>query len=213
MNPPAKTRVLIVDDHPLFRAGVAGLISGDAGFVICGEAGTAIEARVATLQLQPDVALLDLLLKEGDGLSLVSELRHLRPQMRIVVVSMLDPATYRDRVLEAGAVAFLHKETAPDMLIDTLRACSGPHFKIQSATSTTSENSGNPFERLSDRELQVFQLLGVGRSTREIGAALGVSPRTIEAHRENIKGKLGLPNGNALLAQAVLWARDQGLLR
>lgn len=209
-----KTRVLVVDDHPLFRAGVAALIDRQPEFAVCGEAGTAVEARVATLRLLPDVVLLDLLLHEGDGLALVRELRHLRPALRVIVLSMLPAATYADRVREAGAAAFLHKETAPDLLIEALRKLAGPAAPVDpESAGPPPESAATRLDRLSDRELQIFQLLGLGRSTREIGVALGVSPRTIEAHRENIKRKLGLTNGSSLLTQAVLWAREQGLLR
>ncbi len=198
-------RVLLVDDHPLFRVGVIAALSVEPGFEICAQAANAPDARALATQFKPDSAIVDLMLDDDDGLKLVRELRADFPAMRIVVLSMLDRAVYEARARQAGASAFVSKQDGPEAVAKALRAA-GP----RPATSNASDPA---LAVLSERELHVFRLLGLGRSTKEIAAALGVSVKTAETHRENIKSKLDLPHGNALVARATLWTRDQGLMR
>jgi len=206
-NGAAKTilRVLVVDDHPLFRAGVVAALREQPDLDVCGEADNALQARARAAEIRPDAAIVDLLLTDDDGLKLVRELRQDHPRLKIVVLSMLDAGVYRPRALQAGASAFVSKQEGPAAIIAALRRESG------APASRPGSDAG--LAALSERELQVFQQLGFGRSTQEVAAALGLSVKTIETHRENIKGKLGLPHANALVARAVLWAREQGLVR
>lgn len=200
-------RVLVVDDHPLFRAGILAALKSQPGLQVCGEASDAATARALASGLRPDAAIVDLMLKDDDGLKLVRELRAEHPRIKIVVLSMLDPGIYLPRALQAGASFFVSKQAGAEAIIAALRR--------MAANERDNASRVNPhaLAGLSERELQVFIQLGQGRSTAEVAVALGLSVKTIETHRENIKGKLGLPHANALVARAVLWAREQGLVR
>ena len=207
MESKTRTRVLVVDDHPLFRAGVVTALKSEADFEVCAEADHAASARELATRLSPDAAVVDLLLQNDDGLKLVRELRGDLPALRIVVLSMLDAAIYRPKALQAGANFFVSKLEGPAAIVQALRQPIGPARAARPAQAT------HELAALSERELQVFVQLGQGRSTQEIAAALNVSVKTIESHRENIKGKLDLPHANALVASAALWVRAQGLAR
>jgi DNA-binding NarL/FixJ family response regulator len=198
--------VLVVDDHPLFRAGVVAALRGERDLEICAEAENAADARTLANQLRPDAAVVDLMLQHDDGLKLVRELRADLPGLRIVVLSMLAAAVYRPKAMQAGAQFFVSKAEGPAAIVAALRQ-PGAVRPARAAADT------HELAALSERELQVFIQLGQGRSTQEIAAALSVSVKTIESHRENIKGKLDLPHANALVARAALWVREQGLAR
>jgi DNA-binding NarL/FixJ family response regulator len=203
----SKLRILVVDDHPLFRAGVVTALRHEADLEICGEANNAATARALAGQLRPDAAVVDLMLQNDDGLKLVRELRSDLPALRIVVLSMLEAAVYRPKAIQAGANFFVSKIEGPAAIVNALRQPGAVTRPSRGAASA------HELAALSERELQVFIQLGQGRSTQEIAAALNVSVKTIESHRENIKGKLGLPHANALVARAALWVREQGLAR
>ena len=200
-------RVLVVDDHPLFRAGVVTALKGEPDLEVCAEADNAATARALAAKLSPEAAVVDLMLQNDDGLKLVRELRMDLPALRIIVLSMLEAAVYRPKAMQAGANFFVSKLEGPAAIVSALRQPAGA-ARPSRAAATTHELSA-----LSERELQVFIQLGQGRSTQEIAAALNVSVKTIESHRENIKGKLDLPHANALVARAALWVREQGLAR
>ena len=200
-------QVLVVDDHPLFRAGVVAALQNEAGFAVCGEAADATAARALVSRLRPDAAVVDLMLQEDDGLKLVRELRQEHPRLRIVVLSMLDPGVYAAKALQAGASFFVSKQEGPAAIVAALRRAAA------NERASPGGGGGDPRRELSERELQVFLQLGLGRSTQETAAALGVSVKTIESHREAIKSKLNLPHANALVAHAALWVRAQGLAR
>lgn len=203
--PPVKRSVLIVDDHPLFRAGVVAVLNNDPAWEVCAQARNPAEALTLVAQTRPEAAVVDLMLQDDDGLKLIRDLRREAPGLRIVVLSMLDETVYKPKALHAGASAFVSKHAGPAAVLDALREATP---RVARATPGTHE-----LAVLSERELHVFTQLGHGRSTQEIATALGVSAKTIETHRENIKGKLGLPHANALVARAALWVREQGLAR
>lgn len=207
METKSKTRVLVVDDHPLFRAGVVTALKSEADLEVCAEADNAANARAVANKLKPDAAVVDLMLQNDDGLKLVRELRADLPNLRIVVLSMLEAAVYRPKALQAGANVFVSKLEGPGAIVSALRQ-TGSGSRPPRPAAVPHELAA-----LSERELQVFIQLGQGRSTQEIATALNVSVKTIESHRENIKGKLDLPHANALVARAALWVRDQGLAR
>lgn len=202
-----RLRVLVVDDHPLFRAGVVAALKNEPDLEVCGEADTAANARALASRLQPDAAVVDLMLQHDDGLKLVRELRTELPAVRIVVLSMLEAAVYRPKALQAGANYFVSKLEGPGAILAALRQTGSGRLP------RPVPQEKHELAALSERELQVFVQLGQGRSTQEIAAALNVSVKTIESHRENIKGKLGVPHANALVARAALWVRTQGLAR
>lgn len=199
--------VLVVDDHPLFRAGVVAALQNDPGLSVCGEADNARTARELAARLRPGAAIVDLMLQDDDGLKLVRDLRADHPPLKIVVLSMLDPGVYAPKALQAGASFFVSKQEGPAAILAAL------HRAAANERASPAGEGGAPELALSERELQVFLQLGLGRSTQEITTALGVSVKTIESHRESIKAKLGLPHANALVARAALWARAQGLVR
>lgn len=202
-------RILLVDDHPLFRAGVAAVLRTDQGLEICAEASDAIAARQAATTFRPSVAVVDLVLGGEDGLKLVRDLRRDCPTLRIIVLTMLDEGVYRPKALQAGADAFLSKREGPGQILAAVRQLLD--FPVPSRTATPA--SGHALAELSERELQVFRELGLGHTTQEVATKLGVSIKTIETHRESIKQKLGLPHANALIVRAALWVREQGLSR
>jgi DNA-binding NarL/FixJ family response regulator len=200
-------RVLVVDDHPLFRAGVVTALKSEADLEVCAEADNAATARALAAKLKPDAAVVDLMLQNDDGLKLVRELRGDLPGLRIVVLSMLEAAVYRPKAMQAGANFFVSKLEGPAAIVSALRQTAAAARPARPAAAA------HELAALSERELQVFIQLGQGRSTQEIATALNVSVKTIESHRENIKGKLDLPHANALVARAALWVRAQGLAR
>lgn len=200
-------RILLVDDHPLFRAGVAAVLRGESGFEIVAEASDGMAARAAAASSRPEVAVVDLVLGGEDGLKLVRDLRRDCPAMRIVVLTMLDETVYRPKALQAGADAFLSKREGPGQIVAAVRQLLD--FPVPSRASTA--GSGHELDQLSERELQVFRELGLGHTTQEVATKLGVSVKTIETHRESIKQKLGLPHANALIVRAAIWVREQGL--
>ena len=196
--------VLVVDDHPLFRVGVVATLNKESDIAVCAEAADAASALALAAQFRPDAAVVDLMLNDDDGLKLVRELRRDYPRLKIVALSMLEAGVYAPKALQAGASFFVSKQEGPAAIIAALRRAAANERDHPGATV--------PMSDLSERELQVFLQLGLGRSTQEIAAALGVSMKTIESHRESIKAKLGLPHANALVARAALWARAQGLV-
>lgn len=205
-NVPANVaRILLIDDHPLVRAGMAAQIEGCPDLIVCGEAANASQARAAVAKLKPDVVALDLMLGDDDGLTLIRELRQLAPALRIVVLSMMPPETYRARALAAGADDFVHKTVGIEATIAALRGERAvevlPEAGMSEPTATITD-----IDRLSDRELQVFRLIGLGRTSREISSALGISPKTVDAHKEHIKLRLGITNASQLTARAAQWA-------
>lgn len=199
------TRILLVDDHPLYRAGVAAVLGAEPALVVCAEAAGSREALELAARHLPEVAVIDLMLADGDGLKLVRDLRQRHPDMRLVVLSMLDAAAYEPKALAVGADAFISKREGPEAVVAGLK------LALQRVRIPRAVASGDDVALLSERELQVFRELGLGRSTAEIATTLGVSVKTVETHRESIKLKLGLPHANALVARAALWVREQGL--
>ena len=203
--PATPARILIIDDHPLVRAGIAAQIADCADFVVCGEAANASQAREAVAKLHPDVVALDLMLGDDDGLTLVRELRQLVSSLRVVVLSMMSPETYRARALAAGADDFVHKT---DGIQTTIAALRGERAWVPDPANQSSAppSTSTEIDRLSDRELQVFRLIGLGRTTKEISAALGISPKTVDAHKEHIKLRLDIQNASQLIARAAQWS-------
>lgn len=207
-------RVFLVDDHPLVRRGLRELLSTEAGMQICGEAKTMDEAMDLFDGDGCDLAIVDLSLEEGDGLELVRRLGQCWPGVPVLVYSMHDPTLYAERVFAAGARGYLEKREAPDEVLKAVRrVLDGERYLSSEMTLRLEKHGGtfpeeHPAQRLSDRELQVFNLLGRGHGTRKIAERLNLSHKTIESHRENIKKKLGLRNHNELVRRAVHWVLE-----
>lgn len=201
-SPRAPYRLALIDDHPLVRAGVAALLETQPDFLLVGEAGDATTARTLIAETKPHLALLDLKLGRDDGLVLLRELRWLQPTLRVVVLTMLDPEPYRARARAAGASAYLHKETEPEQLLATLHEVLATP---PSAIPPPLPPPADPVDGLSDRELQVFTLIGRGFANRDIASALNISHRTVEAHKEHLKKNLGIESNTQLTTAAVRW--------
>ena len=214
MNPNHPLRILVVDDHPIVRLGIRQMIGTESDFEICGEAGSAQEALELARTLKPDLALIDLSLEEGTALGLIRELRQSVAGVELLVLSMHDEALFAERALRAGARGYIMKQAAIDGLVDAIRqVASGgvyvspkmtQHVLQQFRDSTT--GPAGLMATLTDRELEVFDLIGHGKSTAEIAAELAVSVKTIETYRANIKSKLKLKDARDLLRLATSWA-------
>jgi DNA-binding NarL/FixJ family response regulator len=210
-------RVLLVDDHPIVRQGVKMMITQEPDMVVCGEAESADEALAAMLQSTPEVAVVDLALKESSGLELIKDAKARYPKMAMLVLSMRDEAFYAHRALRAGARGYITKEEGPGRIIEGIRTVVAGRVylsenlasKMIGAYIVGMPEAGATLEHtLSDRELEVFELIGSGLTTRDIASKLHRSVKTIESHREHIKGKLGLQNANELLTRAVQWVES-----
>ena len=217
-NASSKSNILVVDDHPMVRDGLMRLISKQEDLVCCGEAGTVGEAQAAVARSKPDLVILDLRLKGGDGLELIKTLTSQYPDLRILILSQYAAPLYVERALKAGAMGYLIKEQAADEILKAIRTVLADEIYLTRGMAALLLRKfvgpgPKPFkgdaEPLSDRELHVLQLLGTGLSTREIAEELHVSFKTVESHRENIKRKVGLRSAAALVHYATEWAREQ----
>jgi DNA-binding NarL/FixJ family response regulator len=215
---PAR-RLLIVDDHPMMRTGLAQLIDNEDDLKVCAEADTAGQALNAVARQPFDLALVDISLPDKNGLELIKDLRALRPELPILVVSMHDEMIYAERVLRAGGRGYIMKQEGGQKFLKAIRSVlAGQVFVSETMSSRimeifsgrSPEQTGLPVQKLSDREFEVLQLVGLGVGTRAISEQLHLSIKTVEVHRANIKGKLGLKNAPELLRFAVRWVDAQG---
>ena len=207
-------RVLIVDDHPIVRQGLRRIMENEEDLVVCGEAETARDARIAIKELNPDVMIADISLKQSDGIELVRDVRAHYPQLPILVLSMHDETIYAERMLSAGANGYIMKQAASEQFLVSLRRVldggiyvseSVGNNMIQKFAAGGSHVSANPIDRLSNRELQILHMIGKGMSTRETAESLNLSIKTVESHRQRIKRKLNLNTGTQLVQYAVNW--------
>lgn len=209
-------RILIVDDHPLVRQGLTGLLSAERDFVICGEASGAAEARELAAQTQPDVAIIDLTLKDGNGIELIKELHANSTKTKLLVLTMHDETLFAERALRAGAVGYVSKDQASRTIIKAVRAVlAGGLYLSQPMTERMVQRAvrgdrgaRSPLERLTDREIEVFELIGQGLASRQIARRLNLSPKTVDTHREHLKEKLELKSSNELTKHAVQWVLE-----
>lgn len=213
-----KKRVLLVDDHPIMRHGLAQLIRAEADLEVCGEGGSASEGLALVGSLKPDLVVADLTLPDKHGLEFIKDVQSMYPGTLMLVLSMHDESLYAERVLRAGARGYVMKETAADMLVlAARRVLDGGIYLSEKMSSLMLEMmaghrkpvSSSALDRLTDRELEVLQLIGQGRATRHIAEQLHVSVRTVDAHRANIKEKLQLADGATLVRYAVRWMETQ----
>ncbi len=220
MNPTksTKSRVLIVDDHPIMRVGLATLINGQSDLVVCGEAENGLEAMKAVNALKPDLAIVDITLEGMDGIELIKRIRKRGEQCAILVLSMHDEVIYAERALHAGARGYIMKQEARGKLLSAIRKVLADKIWISEAMTNRIISKvvaggemalESPVTPLSDRELEVFTLIGQGRRSREIAEALGISIRTVDAHRQRIKRKLQLEDATALIRYAIEWENNE----
>jgi DNA-binding NarL/FixJ family response regulator len=209
-----KTRVLIVDDHPMTRTGLAYLINHQPDMTTCYEAQNAAEALEGVLSTMPDLVLTDFTLPDKNGLELIKDIRAVRPDLPILVISMHEESLYAERVLRAGARGYITKEEGGERLMRAIRhVLSGTIYVSDKMSAQILEIfSGGPsrqqpslVQSLTDREFETFELFGEGLSTQQIASRLCVSMKTVSAHRANIKKKLQLRTTNELIAYAARW--------
>ncbi len=204
-----RARVLLIDDHPLLRSGLRQLIDANARLLVCAEAATPDEAVLHLKEQDPDLCILDLHLRGASGLDLLPVLLHHSPHLKVLVLSMLDERVYAERCLRLGAKGYLMKETAADQVVSALTAIESGGTWLGPTARAPGQQGKLPVETLSDRELRVFELTGDGLATRTIAERLILSEKTVEAHKANIKRKLGLGSAAELARRATTW-RDSG---
>ena len=207
-------RIVIVDDHPLFRKGLQEMIHSNGNFAVCGEAGDAAEAMTVIRKLKPDLAIVDLSLPGANGIELIKNIRAEFSKLPILVLSMHDESLYALRALRAGAEGYVMKHEAMANVIHAIhevfngRPYLSPAMAAQVITKFARghvEGEPDPTERLSDRELEVLELIGKGTEVRQIAKLLHLSPKTVETHRSHIKEKLQLKNAREVARFALQW--------
>ena len=210
------TRILIVDDHPLVRAGFAQLIGDCPDLEVCGEAADMAEALKQIEATHPDLAIIDLSLAGGSGLDLIERVRARNSDILMLVASMHDETLYAERVLTAGARGYINKQEAQDSIIRAIRqVLSGKVYLSQNMTDrllsgmVDATGEKRDIDSLSNRELQVFELIGEGVPTSQIAEQLNLSVKTIETHQAHIKKKLGLGSAHELNQRAIRWIMEQ----
>lgn len=217
---PATTRVFIVDDHPVFRDGVRRMLESDGGFTICGQAGSAPEAFEGICRSKPDFVIMDLNLPGKSGLELLQDIMAVEPALLVLVVSMHEEEFFAERVLRAGARGYVMKLEDPEKIIAAVRRIVSGKVAVSDKMSAAlldtisrpgvKQPSKAGISSLSDREFEVFRLIGQGKDTHEIADALHLSTKTVDTHRVNIKTKLGVKNNTELVHHAVCWTGEQG---
>jgi DNA-binding NarL/FixJ family response regulator len=215
---PVKTRIMIVEDHQVFRMGLRELLNQEVDLAVCGEAGDADRAWEEIRRLGPDMVIVDISLKGRDGIGLVRDIHKYYKQMPMLVLSMHDEARFAERSLLAGAKGYIMKRETSGSIVEAIRCVlSGRIYlseKIKEEIlgrfvggSHTYDES--PVDRLTDRELEVFRLLGQGLSTNDVARQLNLSAKTVGTYRERIKQKLSLRNASELIRQAMLWVENE----
>jgi DNA-binding NarL/FixJ family response regulator len=206
---------MIVDDHPVVRHGLAHLIEDDPHLELCAEVAGGEEALRLLDSTRPDVVLVDITLPGISGLELMKRIKSQRPDTKMLVTSMHDEQLYAERALRAGALGYVHKQEALEKVTSAIRQvlrgelyvspCVAEHM-LQRVLRGEEQPEVSPIQRLSDRELEVFHLIGAGMTTRQIAERLHLSPKTVETHRDHIKRKLRFTNNNELVRHAVEWS-------
>jgi len=208
-------RIMIVDDHPMMRDGLTMRISSQADMEVCGEAATEDEAVELVKQISPDLVIVDISLQSGNGIELIKRIKALNPTVKMLVVSAFQESLYAERALRAGALGYLNKQESNERVIHAIRTVmKGERYASEELTQRLVAQAlgkrcetQSPIEQLTDRELEIFRLIGAGLSTGAVAEQLFLSTHTIDTHRENIKRKLGAKSGaelNRLAIQAVL---------
>jgi DNA-binding NarL/FixJ family response regulator len=216
---PEAKRIVIVDDHPLFRKGLGEMIHSDGHFAVCGEASNASEAMDVIRKLNPDMAIVDISLPGANGIELIKNIRTEFPKLPVLVLSMHDESLYALRALRAGAEGYVMKHEAMANVITAIREVFNgrpylsPAMAAQVITKFAhrqAEGEVDAVERLSDRELEILELIGKGKDVRQIAKMLHLSPKTVETHRSHIKDKLDLKNSREVARFALQWLSARG---
>lgn len=214
-------RIFVVDDHPVMRRGIEFLLDGEPDLVLCGEAASAEEALVAVPERRPDLVLADIGLGGLSGLELVKRLGALCPDVPVLVISLQDDRCYAERALRAGARGYVTKDADDLVILDAIRQLLAGRFWFSPAVQQrmlldrqgTPAAPHSPVDALSDRELELFDLMGRGLTTAEIARTMYISPKTVETHRAHVREKLGAASTAELVRRAVLWVEAQETVR
>jgi DNA-binding NarL/FixJ family response regulator len=208
-----RSRIFLVEDHPVFREGLAKLLNAEPDFTVCGEAGDARQGLKSILKLKPNLVVVDLALPGKSGLELIKEIRSLKLPVKLLVVSMFDEALYAQRVLRAGGDGYIMKQEDPQEIIFAIRDVLAGHIYVtenvfEESAKPSSEKKAGPLDQLTDSELEVLELLGQGKSTLEISRELRLTGAEITTHSNSIRRKLKLNSLNALIRYAVCWVES-----
>ncbi len=215
-NGEKKTQVLIVDDHPVVRDGLVTIINHEQDFNVCGQADDAPEALKAIAELKPDVAVVDISLKSSDGIELTKSIKARYPKLFVIVLSLHDESIYAERALRAGAHAYLMKEAVSENIVKAIRVVLNSEIYVSDKISRkllhriAGDKAGTaktPIDTLSDRELEIFRLIGEGYKASQMAKRLHLSIKTIETYRARVKQKLDLADSSELLRYAIKWAK------
>lgn len=213
-----KNKILIIDDHPVVRLGLTQLVGAEPDLEVCGEASDADTALDLVLKLKPDLAIVDLSLKGTGGLELIKRIKSISPSTKMLVHSMHDESLFAERSLHAGAMGYINKDESQDKLIIAIRQVLRGHVYMSEkmtermmmrVMNRKQDSEQPPIQSLSDRELEVFELIGEGLSSRVIADKLNLSVKTVETYREHVKIKLGLDNNMELIRRAMIWVLEQ----
>jgi DNA-binding NarL/FixJ family response regulator len=216
---PEKNRILIVDDHPLFREGLRQMIERYPGLTVCGEAADAEEAMKMLAELQPDLVLVDISLGGTNGLDLIKLIKDQNDELPVLVVSMHDESLYAERSLRAGAMGYVMKHEPASTVHAAITKVLGGEIYLSEKMSANmlsklmrgkSDQPVSPIATLSDRELEVFRMLGEGKGVRQIAGELNLNSRTINSFRRRIKEKLNLKSATEVMLHAIHWVREGG---
>lgn len=213
--------IVVIDDHAIFIQGLSLLIDGEKDFTVIGSASNIADAKVLLENKKPDIAIIDLNLGDEDGLALIKDIVEKNPEQKLLVLSMLQERYYAERCLAAGARGYVMKDSAADTLISAMRSILAGKIWLSETekkryidasfqTRTPSAIKKNPLEILSNRQLQVFRMIGQGHGTIEIAEILTISTKTVDSHKEQLKKKLGCTSSQELLRMAIAWNKKTG---
>ena len=218
-----KRNVFIVDDHPMMRRGYASLVNAEPDLAICGEAATASEALAGIEKTKPDLVIADISIEGTNGIELTKQLLVWSPDLPVLIISMHDEALYAERALQAGARGYLMKMEGDEAVLAAIRRVLDGHVYVSDAVQDrllyqhigqarphSEDQTTTALHALSDRELEVFEMIGRGYPTREIADRLSISPKTVESHRAKIKSKLGVDTATDLMRRAIRWVESIG---
>lgn len=209
-----KHKIFLVEDHPVFRDGLANLLNAEPDLTVCGQANNARQALQSLVKLKPALAVVDLGLPGQSGLELIKEIRELKLPVKLLVVSMFDESIYAQRVLRAGGDGYIMKQEDPDEIVHAIRDVLAGHIYVseeifgQRSETLPAENNPPDLDQLTDSELEVLESLGQGKTPKETALQTGLSPAEINTHRHSIRRKLKLKNSNALMRYAVCWVES-----
>jgi DNA-binding NarL/FixJ family response regulator len=215
-----RKKVFIVDDHPLLRRGISDLINQDSDFEVCGEADDIPRALQAIADCSPDMAIVDISLGKGNGIRLIEELKHKYPELSVLTLSMHEESIYAERCIKAGAKGYIMKQEPSVKVLSALRVISKGEMYLSDNVrnkllnkmfSTGIDDNKSPVECLSNRELEVFEMMGNGMKTYEIAKQLFLSPKTVDTYILHIKKKMGLKNINEVITRAAQWVMQNKL--